>query len=123
MIRQGLAEFHTRELVAGWMGEQVQQAIRRGEVPPMDPGLLKLMASENKRRSGDLATAITGAAGMAGDDPMANWTQHELMGRFAVSIGGGTDQVLRNNIGERSLGLPREPDPYKGQPWNEVPRT
>ena len=121
-IRQDLADFHTRELVAGWMGEQVQQAVRRGEVPPIDPGLIKLMASENKRRAGDLATRIMGAAAMAGAAPQTRWAQAELIGRYSISIGGGTDEVIKNNIGERSLGLPREPGYDKTMPWRDIPK-
>ena len=122
VIRQGLADVHIRERLAGWMGEQIQQAVRRGEMPPMDPGLIKLMASANRRRSGDMAMAISGAAGVAGDDATTTWTQYELMGRYGISIGGGTDQVLKNNIGERSLGLPREPGYDKTMPWRDIPK-
>ncbi len=122
VIRQGLATYIVRERISGWMGEQVQQAIRRGEMPPMDPGLLKLMASNNKRLAGDLAMQILGAAGQADDAPEIFWAQAELMGRYSISIGGGTDQVLKNNIGERSLQLPREPGYDKNQPWRDVPK-
>jgi alkylation response protein AidB-like acyl-CoA dehydrogenase len=122
VIRQQLADFLAREHIAGWMGEQVQQAIRRGEMPPMDPGLLKLLASENRRRAGDLAMAILGAAGQAGAEPEIHWAQVELMGRYSISIGGGTDQVLKNNIGERSLQLPREPGYDKNQAWRDIPK-
>ena len=121
-IRQGLASFAIRERISGWMGEQVQQAIRRGEMPPMDPGLLKLMASDSKRLAGDLAMQILGANGQAGTSPEVFWAQMELMGRYSISIGGGTDQVLRNNIGERSLGLPREPGYDKNQAWRDIPK-
>ncbi len=121
-VRQGLADFHIRELVAGWMGEQVQQAVRRGEAPPIDPGLIKLMASENRRRAGDLATRIMGASGMAGSSPQIRWTQAELMGRYSISIGGGTDEVLKNNIGERSLRLPREPGYDRTMAWRDIPK-
>ena len=121
-VRQELASIVSRERVVGWMGEQIQQAIRRGEMPPMDPGLIKLMTAENKVRTGNLAMRLRGAESLAGDTAETTWSQVELMGRFAISIGGGTNEVLRNNIGERALGLPREPGYDKNQAWRDIPR-
>ena len=111
-----------RERVAGWMGETIQQAIRRGEMPPMDPGLIKLMAADTRVRTGNLAMQLRGAEGLVGSSAESTWSQVELMGRFSISIGGGTNEVLRNNIGERALGLPRDPGFDKSQPWREIPR-
>ena len=88
----------------------------------MDPGLIKLMTADNKVRSGELAMALRGPEGLVGDSPESVWSRVELMGRFSISIGGGTNEVLRNNLGERALGLPREPGFDKSQPWRDIPR-
>jgi alkylation response protein AidB-like acyl-CoA dehydrogenase len=69
-----------------------------------------------------LATDLLGAAAMAWpvDQPL------EVRGMLrsrANTIEGGTTEVNKNILGERVLGLPREPDPWQGAAWREVPRS
>ncbi len=122
VVRQRLADAWARERMQQWLGETIQNAVRRGEPPPMDPALIKLFAAESKRRSGELATAVGALAVVADTGEAARWVRHELMGRYAVSIGGGTNEVMRNNLAERSLGLPREPRVDRDMPWRDIPR-
>ena len=58
-------------------------------------------------------------AGLVGED---DWLTLFLTAP-SISIRGGTDEIQRNIVGERVLGLPPEPRPDKGVPFNEVPRS
>jgi alkylation response protein AidB-like acyl-CoA dehydrogenase len=125
LIRQQLASGYTREKLLDVMGERILAAVRRREAPPMDPSILKLYVAENAVRNGNLAMAIAGPAAVAAPegDEVARWAQAELLGRFGISIGGGTNEVQRNNLAERALGLPRELRNDHELAWRDVPRS
>ena len=68
----------------------------------------KLLGSEHDKRVTDLAMRIAGPDAVFDDEHLKRWANSFLFSR-ALSIAGGTSQVLRNVIAERLLGLPREP--------------
>ena len=111
------------ERLLGIMGERILAAVRERKVPPMDPSILKLFVAQNKVVSGNLAVAISGPAGLVDLDERSPWIQAELLGRYGISIGGGTNEVQRNNLAERALGLPREIRNDHQIPWKDVPRS
>ena len=84
--------------------------------------MLKLAMSQHVALNGDLALALEGADGMLlhGDAPYGGFWQQTFMNQWGVRIGGGTEQVQRNVIGERVLGLPPEPRPDKTAPFREL---
>jgi acyl-CoA dehydrogenase len=122
VIRQDLVRHFSRERLVSVMGARIQASIRNGGPPAVDPSLLKLFTTANRVLSGDLAMAIAGPSAMITVDTRSEWLQAELTGRYVFSIGGGTSEVQRNNLAERSLGLPREPTNDRAIPWRKIPR-
>jgi alkylation response protein AidB-like acyl-CoA dehydrogenase len=123
VIRQKLATTYTRERVLSMMGERILSAVRRREVPPMDPSILKLFVAQNRVLTGNLSMEIAGPIAVASNgDERSLWMQTEVMGRFGISIGGGTNEVQRNNLAERALGLPKEPRNDHVVAWKDIPR-
>jgi alkylation response protein AidB-like acyl-CoA dehydrogenase len=88
----------------------------------------KVHSGELNQRLQLLAADLLGTdatAWSAEDAPDAGALPHEVRGMLrsrANTIEGGTSEVNRSIIGERVLGLPREPDPWRDVPWREVPR-
>ena len=122
-VRQDLAAVWTRQRLQRLTGARLAHAHRTGTPTGIHPSALKIGASEQRIAEGDLATRLLGAAATAIDHEASAWAMDLLHMRFGMTIGGGTDQVHRNNIAEQALGLPREPNPDKGLPWNETRRS
>jgi alkylation response protein AidB-like acyl-CoA dehydrogenase len=122
VIRQQLADHYAREKLLSLMGATIAASVRAGKPPAIDGSVMKLYIAENRRRSGHLAMELLGAAGTADTHLASNWAMESLHMRFSISIGGGTDEVHHNNLGERALGLPREPRADKDVPWKDVPK-
>jgi alkylation response protein AidB-like acyl-CoA dehydrogenase len=72
------------------------------------------------RRTSDLGIAIAGAGGQAWRDPGESRWALSVLSAPSARIAGGTDEVQRNIIGERVLGLPKEPQVDRDVPFREL---
>ena len=100
LVRQELARAYTRETLLDLL------QTRAGSLPA-GGSVTKLLYSEHARLSGNLALALLGAAATTpADEVAAPWLDRFLFAP-GLRIGGGTDEVQRNTIAERGLGLPR----------------
>ena len=124
-IRQRLAAAYTRFQILRWLGQRAQAAARSGQALGPESSVAKLVISDHSAQNGDLALAIEGAAGMlSGRDAFeSGFWQQQFLGQWGVRIGGGTEQVQRNIIGERVLGLPPERRPDKTEPFRSIPKN
>ncbi len=84
----------------------------------------KLLVSDMYRDFRDVGNLVVGAEGMLGRrESIAPWLEELTTFSPAPSIYGGTDQIQRNIIGERVLGLPKEPGPGKETPFKDLPKN
>ena len=103
---------------------RMRAAAAQGKTPGPEVSTGKLLSSELGRRARDLSMSIQGAHGtLAGEDaPQGGRFQQQALRTQSSSIAGGTDEVQRNIIGERVLGLPKEPQVDRDMPFKDIPR-
>jgi alkylation response protein AidB-like acyl-CoA dehydrogenase len=104
------ADLFVRTLVQRIIGLRVTAALVSGREPGAEASVGKLYATETMRRTSDLVLQLLGPQLVAdtGEWGTFAWTEH-LLGAPGYSIAGGTDEIQRNILSERVLGLPREP--------------
>ena len=128
VVRQRLAGLWCEEKIREWTNQRVRANARAGRPPGAESSIGKVHGAELNQRVQLLATDLLGPRATAwanGEPSYAEGLPYEVAGMLrsrANTIEGGTSEVNRNILGERVLGLPREPDPWHGRPWREVPR-
>ncbi|GAC1644790.1 MAG: acyl-CoA dehydrogenase [Candidatus Dormibacteraceae bacterium] len=122
VVRQDVVRVYTLLEIARFTGLRSQSAAARGQRPGPEVSTGKLMASTIVRTLRDVALSIEGAQGMlhGADAPLGGMVQFLALFSPAISIAGGSDQVQRNIIGERVLGLPAEPRVDKDVPFSAL---
>jgi acyl-CoA dehydrogenase len=125
ILRAELAEVYTRAAIVRFISYRLLTAMARGEMPGPEGSIAKLSVSQLMKRASELSLLIRGAAGMihADGDVLAEGWEEIFLISPAMRILGGSDEIQRNIIAERVLGLPREEDQWRGRPFSEQPRT
>ncbi|CAM02024.1 acyl-CoA dehydrogenase [Saccharopolyspora erythraea NRRL 2338] len=107
--RHRAADLFVRTMVQRIIGLRVTAALVAGREPGAEASVGKLYATETMRRTSDLVQQLLGPslAADTGEWGTYAWTEH-LLGAPGYSIAGGTDEIQRNILAERVLGLPKE---------------
>ncbi|MGA2520908.1 MAG: acyl-CoA dehydrogenase family protein [Acidimicrobiales bacterium] len=110
LVRQQLAEIIIHGRVASYTNLRAMARVAAGQAPGPEMSLAKMSLTANMRRMTDLVSSVLGPKLVAdgGEWGTYAWSQ-AILGLPGMRIAGGTDEVLRNIVGERVLGLPKEP--------------
>jgi alkylation response protein AidB-like acyl-CoA dehydrogenase len=111
LVRQRLADLWIKEKLLGMMMRRATDSVLAGRRAGPEGSLAKLMTSRLMRELASCGLQMAGPASIAWDTatPAAGLLAKRVEIVVGLSIAGGTDEILLNTVGERVLGLPREP--------------
>ncbi|MGI8730895.1 MAG: acyl-CoA dehydrogenase family protein [Solirubrobacteraceae bacterium] len=115
-VRRRLGELCTELLAVKFIGYRMLSALQKGQIPGPEAGLAKITTVRSAIAAGDLIADVLGPEAL---DEDSEWA-YMISFLPGLKSAGGTEEILRNTIGERVLGLPTEPRLDKGIPFSEL---
>jgi len=119
IVRQELARLHSGERVVSWIGGR-----------KLHPSIGKLWRTKQGRAAAELAASLAFPGSPAWRQDLVDdrnvdddYFNYHILNCRGMSLGGGTDEIQRNTLGERALGLPREPGPDRNTPFSDLPKN
>jgi acyl-CoA dehydrogenase len=110
LVRQQLARVIVHHRVAGFTNLRVMAKVAAGQAPGPEMSIAKMALTQNLALTCDLVSSVLGPELVADSGRWGTYAWGELvMGLPGIRVAGGTDEILRNIVGERVLGLPKEP--------------
>ncbi len=123
-VREKIADMHVRSQGMKYTRFRTMTALSRGQTPGPESSIGKLVNAAKLQDIASFGLDMLGSAGIVMDKelaPMNAMFQEALLGAPASRIAGGTDEILRNIIAERVLGLPGDIRVDKEVPFNRLP--
>jgi alkylation response protein AidB-like acyl-CoA dehydrogenase len=117
LVRQGLAGVFIHERILQLLIERIMAKLSAGQVPAAEGSIMKISLGDLAVEASSLGLRILRGEGGVHEEGGA---QLAFLVSRSLHIGGGTDEVQKNVIGERILGLPREPDEDRGKPFSQT---
>lgn len=121
VTRQKIVDVHIQGEITRFLGLRTLTSAVHGRLPGSEGSVAKLSTGKMNVTAAELGINLLGASGMATDPSDLRWLLRFLWGP-GHRLGGGTDEVNRNIVAERVLGLPGEPHQDEATPWRDIPR-
>ncbi|MGH8982578.1 MAG: acyl-CoA dehydrogenase family protein [Acidimicrobiia bacterium] len=110
LVRQRLADAYVRTSVARYTNLRAMAKIRAGQLPGPEMSIAKLAMTQNMQRLAETVSEMLGPRLVADTGEWGTFAFAEfVLGIPGARVAGGTDEIMRNIVGERVLGLPKEP--------------
>jgi alkylation response protein AidB-like acyl-CoA dehydrogenase len=121
LVRQGLADLIIRSRVQNYNNQRAMDKLRSGQMPGPEMSIAKLAGTINMTRMSEFVSHVLGVKLIAdsGEWGTFAWSQF-VLGTPGSRIAGGSDEVMRNIVGERVLGLQKEPGIDTTSPFRDL---
>jgi acyl-CoA dehydrogenase len=121
LVRQGLADLYVHTKVASYTNQRAADKVKAGQLPGAEMSIGKLAGALNTTRMVEFVSSVLGAKLIAdsGEWGTYAWSQM-VLGNPGGHIAGGSDEIMRNILGERVLGLQKDPGIDTTSPFKDI---